>query len=101
MNKLNNLLEMHINSIQLEFDCLPKSNKNSGNFSGLMNKLDDTIMFTEKVDNIVNTENRKMIDYVNENYLDDYTDKEMNAFLEVAKERYAEIIKEGLVSSLN
>jgi len=101
MDKLNTLLDKHIQAIQREFKMLPKSHKNSGAFSGIMNKLDNSIIFVDRVNEIVNNDNSKMIDFINQNYLDDYTDPEMDTFLKVAKEKYADIIRKGLVNSLD
>ena len=46
-------------------------------------------------------ENSKMVDFINQNYLDDYSNEEMDSFLAVAKGKYAATIKNGLVNSLN
>ena len=101
MQKLDSLLDKHIRAIQQEFKRLPKSRKHTGPLASLMNKLDDSKVFVERAEKIVNNESSKMTDFINQNYLEDYSDAEMEKFVKKAKDKFAETIRKGFAEAFN
>ncbi len=96
MQKLDSLLDKHIKTIQQEFKRIPKSRKHNGPLALIMNKLEDSKVFVERAEKIVNSESAKMTDFINQNYLDDYSDAEMDLFIKKAKVKFTETINKGL-----
>lgn len=101
MQKLDSLLDKHIGAIQQEFRRLPKSRKHTGPLAAIMNKLDDSKVFVERAEKIVNKESSRMTDFINQNYLDDYSDADMAKFVKKAKEKFAETIRKGFTEAFN
>ncbi len=96
MQKLDSLLDKHIRAIHQEFKRIPKSQKHIGPLALIMNKLEDSKAFVERAEKIVNTESTKMTDFINQNYLNDYSDAEINKFIKKAKAKFTDAINKGL-----
>jgi len=91
MEKLDSLLEKHLAKARAKFDELPVSNNHEGLFSGIQNMLDDAIALSNVGEKILNDELNSMIDFINENLVDDYTDEQMDSFIAKAKKAFEDL----------
>lgn len=99
MNELDKVLDSHLKNVEQRFKRIPKSNKHKGMLSEIQNKLDSTIIFTDKAQKIVNQELDAMLKQVNSNLIDKYSQKEVDKFTQKARLRFKEVMQNGLRDS--
>jgi len=100
MERLYSLLDKHLDNSKVRLTNLPLAQRQKGGFEALHNMLGNAKIYAENAESIVNSEYKDMIDFINDNWIEEYTDEQIEEFQIVVKERFTELLQDGLRNSM-
>lgn len=100
MERLYSLLDKHLDNSKTRLKNLPLAPRQKGSFEAVYAMIDNAKIYSENAAKIVNSEYKDMIDFINNNWIEDYTDEQIEEFQVVVKERFADFLRDGVRNSM-